>query len=101
MFDWLFNLVGMFGDGVYSAVAGLAAFLAGVVMDNLNVMLAGLPGDIFQVPTVVGSWETGIRWLNWFVPVGQMAATVAVWASATVTFYVGKWALRLFVKSGL
>lgn len=98
MLGVLVSLVGAFGDGIYSAISGLGAWLFGIVGDSFGVLLAALPNDPFSLPTVVGAWDTGMSWLNWFAPIPQMVDIVALWCAATVTYYVGRWALSTWVN---
>jgi len=98
MFGMLVDLVGMFGDGVYSAISGVVSFFLGVIGDSLMVLINALPDDPFILPQVVGTWDTAMSWLNWFVPITGLVELLGIWASATLTYYVGRWALRTWVN---
>lgn len=87
MFDMLFGLFETFGEGVWGVVGGALGWLVGVVADLIIALSAALPDNIFEFPQVIGNWETGMGWLNWFVPVSQLKALLIAWVAATVTFY--------------
>ena len=62
-------------------------------------MLNALPDDPFKLPAVIGAWDTGIAWLNWFVPVTGILEIMALWCTATLSYYVGRYALEFFVNA--
>ena len=83
-----------FGDSVFSVAAGLIGWLVGMLADLILILSAALPADFAELPTLAAGWETGLGWLNWWVPVGQIALVIAAWAAATVAYYAYKFILR-------
>ncbi len=67
-------------DLLASFVSGLGSYLVSV-----------LPTSPFQqfIPSL-SAMQTGLHWLNWFVPFGSMLAIMAVWLVAIALFYLWK-----------
>lgn len=101
MIDFLGGLVLDFGDAVFDVAAGLLGWLVGFVANVIIMLSAALPSDPFQLPEVMTEWETGLEWLNWFVPVGQIAAIIGAWVAATVAYYAFQFILRHLAASKL
>lgn len=93
---WIAEQVGIFGEGVWSVASGVAAWGVGLLADLIIVLSAALPDDPFTLPELASQWETGLGWLNWWVPVGQIAAVIAAWAAAVVAFYAFRYILARF-----
>ena len=79
------------GSGVWSVAGGVVGWVVGTVASFLLMVTAALPYDIFNLPTVVGSWEVGVSWLNWFVPIGQIELLLVAWVAATLAYYAAKY----------
>lgn len=94
MLEFLGNLAVQFGDGVWSVASGVLAWAIGFVAELIIMLSAALPNDPFTFPEVIEQWETGLEWLNWFVPVGQIAAIMGVWIAATVAYYAFQFILK-------
>lgn len=101
VFEFLGNLALEFGDGVWSVASGLLAWGIGMIADLLLVLSAALPDDPFQLPQVAADWELGLSWLNWFIPVGQLAALLGVWVAATVGYYAFQFILKQMAAAKL
>ena len=83
------------GTAVLDVVAGGIAWAIGLLANLILLLSAALPdGDIWELPTLAAQWETGLGWLNWLVPVGQIAALMGVWVAATVAYYAFQFILR-------
>lgn len=99
------DLVGLLGDAVLTfgtealdVVAGGIGWLVGLVADLLIVLSAALPdGGIAELPEIAGMWEQGLGWLNWWCPVGQLAAIVGAWVASTIVYFFFKFKLRQLV----
>lgn len=98
MFNVLYGLFEQFGEGVWGVVGGVVGWLVGVVADLIIALSAALPSNIFDLPQVIGNWETGMGWLNWFVPVGQLKALLVAWVAATVAFYGTRFVFNFISK---
>lgn len=99
MLDLLGGLAQEFGDGVWSVASGLIGWLFGALADVIIMFSAALPnGDLLQLPQVIEQWETGLGWLNWWMPVGQLAALLAAWVAATIAYYVFQFILKQIGK---
>lgn len=95
MIDFLGNLAVELGDSVWSVASGVIGWLFGLLADLILVLSAALPdGGIWELPEVAAQWETGLGWLNWWLPIGQIAAALAVWAAATVAYYTFQYILK-------
>lgn len=55
-------------------------------------------GGIWELPEVGGMWEHGLGWLNWWLPIGQLAAILAAWVAATVAYFVFQFKFRRMVQ---
>lgn len=86
MFDLIWQAVGTFGEGVLGTVSGVVAFGIGLLADLILTLAAALPEDPFDLPVVAGQWEQGLAWLNWWLPIGQIAALLAAWAVAQLAY---------------
>lgn len=95
MIEFLGGLASTFGEGVWDVASGVLGWLIGVVADLIIVLSAALPdGDLMQLPAVGEMWETGLGWLNWWLPIGQLAALLATWIAATIAYYAFQFILR-------
>lgn len=94
MIDFLSQLAMELGEGVWSVAAGLVGWAMGLLADLIILLSAVLPETLFELPQLAGMWETGLGWLNWFVPIGQMEAVLAAWAAATVGYYTFQYILK-------
>lgn len=101
MLDFLGGLAVELGDGVWSVASGVLSWLFGMVASFIISLSAALPDDPLHLPEVFAQWETGIEWLNWFVPVGQIAAIMAAWVAATVSYYVFQFILKQLAAAKL
>lgn len=90
VFNALSGAADVLGSGVWAVVGGVCGWVVGCVASFVLILSAALPGDIFQLPAVVGGWETGMGWLNWFVPVGQIELLLVAWVAATLAYWVAK-----------
>lgn len=58
----------------------------------LNVIISAVISVLPQSPFANYDWGsfdvTGLHWLNWFVPVGQMLTLLTAWAAAVASYYV-------------
>ena len=67
-----------FGDSVVDVLAGAIGWVVGTLADLIILLSAALPdGGIWELPAVGGIWEQGLGWLNWWLPIGQLAPTRA------------------------
>lgn len=98
MLELLGGLATELGEGVWSVASGLIGWLIGVVADLILTLSAALPDDPMKLPEVAADWEQGLSWLNWFVPVGQIAALLAAWVAATVAYYAFQFILKQMAK---
>lgn len=98
MFDLLLGLFDKFGEGVWSVVGGALGWVVGTLATLIINLSAALPDNIFELPTVISSWETGLCWLNWFVPVAQLEAMLVAWVGATVAFYGARFVFDFIAK---
>lgn len=94
MLEFLGGLAVEFGDGVWSVASAVLAWGIGLIADLILVLSAALPDDPFTLPEVAADWELGLSWLNWFVPIGQMAALMGVWVVATISYYTFQFVLK-------
>lgn len=94
MLEFLGGLAAEFGDGVFSVASGILAWGIGLIADLILTLSAALPDDPFTLPEVAADWELGLSWLNWFVPVGQIAALLGVWVAATIAYYMFQFVLK-------
>lgn len=95
------DLVFRFGVSAFDVIAGGIGWVVGLAADLLIIISAALPdGGIFELPEVAGQWETGLGWLNWWLPIGQIAAVMAAWLAAVLVYYAWQLKLRKFVGSG-
>lgn len=94
--QWIAQLVGEFGEGVWSVASGVAAWGIGLLADLIIVLSAALPDDPLEIPQVAEQWETGLSWLNYWVPVGQIAAMLAAWVAAVIAFHAFRYILARF-----
>lgn len=94
MLDLLGSLASELGDGVFSVASGILAWAIGLIADLILVLSAALPDDPFTLPQVAADWELGLSWLNWFVPVGQIAVLLAAWVAATLAYYAFQFILK-------
>lgn len=61
-------------DGIISILSGIFGFLGGF-----------LPNDPFSdYLQTFDNLRLGLSWLNWFFPIGQMLALLALWIGACV-----------------
>lgn len=66
----------------------------GWLESGLSNVLDLLPDSPFaDLATQVSSLPY-IGWLNWFVPVGAIVTTFAIWVSAIIVLYIGSIVLR-------
>lgn len=99
MLDLLGGLALELGDAVWDLAAGTVGWLFGFLADMIILLSAALPdGDLMQLPQVIGQWETGLGWLNWWMPVGQLVALLTTWVAATVAYYVFQYILRVLAN---
>jgi hypothetical protein len=51
-----------------------------------------LPLSPFQqiASPILADMQTGLGWLNWFVPFGDMAWIIGIWLVSIATFYIYK-----------
>lgn len=87
-----------FGSSALDVIAGGLAWLVGLLADLMLVLSAALPDDPFQLPQVAGQWETGLGWLNWWLPIGQIGVCLTAWVGATVAYYIFQFKLRTVIK---
>lgn len=90
VFDFLNGLADTLGAGVWSVAGGVIGWVVGTVASVLLMVAAALPYDIFNLPTVIASWEVGVGWLNWFVPVGELELLLAAWVAATLAYFTAR-----------
>lgn len=93
--DFLFGLIEVFGDGALNAIGGVIGWVVGWITQGILVLVASLPDNPFELPTVISATETGLSWLNWFVPVSGITTLLIGWVSATITFYMSRFIFRV------
>lgn len=99
LFDILTDFVFRFGSDALDVIAGGIGWLVGVAADLLLVISAALPdGGFLELPEVAGQWETGLGWLNWWLPIGQIAAVLAAWLAAVLVYYAWQLKIRTFLN---
>lgn len=87
-----------FGMDAFDVAAGALGWLIGLAADLLIVISAALPdGGFLELPEIAGIWETGLGWLNWWLPIGQIAAILGTWLGATLAYYFFQLKLRKLV----
>ena len=101
MIGFLGDLVLNFGDSVWDVCAGLLGWLVGFLASLITLLSASLPADPFQFPEVISEWNTGLSWLNWFVPIGQISAILAAWIAATIAYFTFQFILRHIDSVGI
>ena len=98
-FGMLADAAVKFGESAIDVAAGGVAWVLGTLADLLIVLSAALPdGGIWELPEVGGMWEHGLGWLNWWLPIGQLAAILAAWVAATVAYFVFQFKFRRMVQ---
>lgn len=95
MLEFLFGLVEVFGDGALNAIGGVIGWVVGWIAQGILIMAAGLPENILEYPQVTAQVETGLAWLNWFVPLSGIVQLLTVWVVATTTFYGARFVFRV------
>lgn len=65
-------------SGVYDTLYGLVEWLA----DALNIC----PFEDWI--TMLEGFDTGLGWLNWFIPVDAIINLMGAWAAALLIYYV-------------
>lgn len=100
MLDWVAWGMGWFGEGVAETFSGLVAWGIGLIADLLITLSAALPSDPFELPQVAEQWETGLAWLNWWLPIGQIVALLAAWAAANIAYITFSWVIRKYAGVG-
>lgn len=65
--------------------------IVGFLRSVLGGLVSLLPQSPFQdVFSTLGFASQGLRWLNWFVPVGTLLGIMTVWLVAIAGYYVYK-----------
>lgn len=95
MLEFLFGLVETFGEGALNAIGGVIGWVIGWIAQGILIFAAMLPDNIFNMPNVTVAMETGLMWLNWFVPVGGIVGLLTAWVTATTAFYMGRFVFRV------
>lgn len=101
MLEFLGGLALELGDGVWSVVSGVIGWVFGALASIIIALSAALPDDPIRMPEVVQDWELGLSWLNWFVPVGQIAVLMAAWVAATISYFFFQFILKQIANSKL
>lgn len=66
-------------------------FLVGFLRSVMGGLVSLLPQSPFQdFYSTLGMVSDGLRWLNWFVPVGTLLGIMTVWLVAIAGYYVFK-----------
>ena len=102
------DLIGILGDAVIhfgttaiDVAAGGIGWVVGTLADLIIILSAALPnGDLMQLPQVAGQWEQGLGWLNWWLPIGQLAALMTTWVASTIVYFVFQLKLKKIVFGG-
>lgn len=93
--EFLLELWETFGDGVFSFVGGVIGWCVGMLAQGILMLASALPDNFLELPAVLDSWDTGLCWLNWFVPIGEMEAMLLAWVAATIVFYSSRYVARV------
>lgn len=97
----LLDAVWEYGSDALDVVAGGIGWLFGMVADFIVFLSAALPdGNLAELPEALNNWDTGLMWLNWWLPIDQLAAVMAAWVAATLVYFVYQFKLRLMVFGG-
>lgn len=97
----ILELANKFGSGVFDVVGGLFGWLVGQAASFLVFLSSALPSNPLDLSGFVDNivnWETGLSWLNWWLPIGQIATLLGAWVLATLAYYTARIALHFIGK---
>lgn len=93
----ILDLATQFGDGVYDAVGGFFGWVVGMFANFVLFVASALPSNPLDLAGMIQNaenWNNGIRWLNWFVPIGNIQLMLIAWTAATIAFYGARFVFR-------
>lgn len=77
----------------------MLSFLMGLVRGIVGFLVSVLPVDpLLDSLTLVDEVRTGIGWLNFFIPVGDMLGIFTIWLGLLVLWTAVDWMLSLSSK---
>lgn len=102
------DIIGALGDAVWywgadalDVIAGGIGWVVGLLANFIIFLSAALPdGNLAELPQALNTWDTGLMWLNWWLPIDQLAAVMAAWVAATIVYFVFQFKLRALVFGG-
>lgn len=101
MLEMVLGLADTLGTGVFDAVGGIIGWLVGFLASFVLFVAAALPANPFDLEQYMQNlvnWETGISWLNWFVPIGTIELIMTAWVAATLAYYASRYVFKFIYE---
>lgn len=101
MLEMILTLGDALGTAVFDAVGGIIGWFVGFLASFVLFVAAALPANPFDIGQFVQNhinWQTGMMWLNWFVPVGTIEVIMVAWVAATLAYFASRYVFKFIYQ---